>query len=86
MAGLDDISQTGKRIIEAPKEIIDEAIGLVGDGINGALAEVNSLVNTTFTGIKNVADDGMGGIKGVIERPLKDISARTSTLGGKLRT
>lgn len=86
MAGLDNISQTGKKIIEAPKEIIDEGLGLIGDSINGALSEVNNFVNTTFSGIQKVAEDGMNGIQGVVNRPLKDVSSRTSTLGSKLKT
>lgn len=73
MSGLDSVTKAGKKIVEAPLEIVNEGVGLIGDGINGAVQEIAKAV-----------DAGAQGVKSVISRPLDDISARTNALKKKL--
>lgn len=73
MAGLDSLTEAGKKIIEAPIEILNEGIGLLGDSINGMIQESATTV-----------DAAAKRVQAHVSRPLSDLSARTQALAGKL--
>ncbi len=73
MAGLDSITEAGKKIVEAPVEILNEGIVLIGATINGFIQESATTVDTAAKRVQ-----------AHITRPLTDLSSATQNLASKL--
>lgn len=73
MAGLDSLSEAGKKLVEAPVEILNEGITLIGNTINGVIQESATTV-----------DAAAKRVQAHVTRPLSDISAATQSLAAKL--